>query len=157
MKVSTILKAPDMDTGVAINLTAKATATGAHMGDGAQSTTIIPDKATAVFLPSGQATVVSCRQALDSGFFLGNTVHLTASLRCALTDFGLSVSASNVMLDLNGKKIVGEAGDTVPCKIGIVIEQNATNVAVRGGRTSGTSGIEYFDWCIRDERGIQAW
>jgi uncharacterized repeat protein (TIGR01451 family) len=153
-KQSIILKAPDTDTSVALSLTAKATATGAHAGDGAQSTTIAADTATAVLHPSLRTTTVSCGQTLDGDFFASDTtVQLTESLGCALTDFGLSVSANNVMLDLNGKKIVGDAGDTVPGKIGVVIEQNATNVTIRGGSTSGTSGIEYFDWCIRDDGG----
>ena len=39
-----------------------------------------------------------------------------------LTDFGLNISASNVTLDLNKKKIVGDASDTVPGKIGVIID-----------------------------------
>jgi hypothetical protein len=77
----------------------------------------------------------------------------SVSARTAMKVGISSVSASNWRLDLNGEKDVGDAGDTVPGKIGIVIEPNAINVTIRGGGTSGTNDIEYFDWCIRDEGG----
>ena len=107
-----------------------------------------------VLLPSLQTTTVSCGQDLDPAFFgADTTVQLSESLGCALTNFGLRVSASNVTLDLNKKKIVGDAGDTVPGKIGVTIAAGAFNVTITARSTSGTSGIEYFDWCIRDEGG----
>ena len=154
VKQSVVVKAPDTDTGIAISLSAQATATGAHMGDAMQSTSVASDTAAVVLLPSLRTATVSCGQILDGTFFGSDTtVQLTEHLGCALTDFGLNISASNVTLDLNKKKIVGDASDTVSGKIGVIIDANATTVTIKGGSTSGTSGIEYFDWCIRDEGG----
>jgi uncharacterized repeat protein (TIGR01451 family) len=154
VKQSVVVRAPDTDTALAISLSAQATATGAHMGDAAQSTSVAGDTAAVVLLPSLQTTTVACGQDLDPAFFgADTTVQLSESLGCALTNVGLSVSASNVTLDLNRKKIVGDAGDTVPGKIGVTIAAGAVNVTITGRSTSGTSGIEYFDWCIRDGGG----
>jgi uncharacterized repeat protein (TIGR01451 family) len=154
VKQSVVVQAPDTDIALGIRLTAEASATGAHAGDGAQSTSVAGDTATVVLLPSLQTTTVACGQELDPAFFgADTTVQLSESLGCALTNFGLRVSASNVTLDLNKKKIVGDAGDTVPGKIGVIIAAGALNVTITGKSTSGTTGIEYFDWCIRDEGG----
>jgi uncharacterized repeat protein (TIGR01451 family) len=72
-KQSVIIKAPDTDTSVVLSFTAQATATGAHAGDGAQSTTVVTDTATAVLYPSLQTTTVACGQTLDSAFFGSDT------------------------------------------------------------------------------------
>jgi hypothetical protein len=152
VKQSVVVTAPDTATTLPITLDASATASGAHKGNTSQSTTVAGDTAAAVLLPSMTTTAVGCEKSLDSAFFGSDTtVQLTEHLGCAQTAFGLSINASGVTLDLNGKKIVADAGDTNPGKVGVIIEGGAIDVTIDGGGTNGTSGIEYFDWCIRDE------
>lgn len=148
-KVTLTVKAPQIDAVSAIQITGTATGENAFKGDDTESTTVLAPNTTAILSPSQQQKDVHCGDTLDSAFFGSDTsAELTAGLGCAKTAFGLRVDASNVTLNLGGKKIVGEPrlGNT-----GIVIGAGATNVTVNGGGTNGQNGIEFFDWCLKDE------
>lgn len=147
--VSLILQMPSAPTQ--LKLTAQATGEQAFKGQTSESTTVLGPYGEAVLLPSGLPKSVGCGDTLNQSFFgADTTVQLTTPLTCTGTPFGLQISASGVTLDLNRNRIIGSptAGT-----VGILIDAGATDVTIIGGSTGGSSGIQYFDWCIKDEGG----
>jgi hypothetical protein len=150
VKMSLTVLAPVVDVPTQVELKAGATGEDAHKGSVSHTTLVLPQTTRATLLPSGRVVMVRCGQLLDPAFFAPDTtVKLLDGMSCARGS-ALRVAASNVIVDLGGKKVVGarEAGN-----VGVLVMQNAVNVRIRGSGIKGTQGIEFFDWCIRDEGG----
>lgn len=147
----TIKTPPAGITSSEIKFTAKATGENAHKGNDSERTILLPPRATALLLPSLRSEIIECGMVLGRQFFgTDTTVQLTESMGCPGMGVGVVINASGVTLELNGQKIVGES---VAGNVGVRVVAGATDVTIDGGGTNGTNGIEYFDWCIRDEGG----
>ena len=117
-----------------------------------EDTSVLPPDAVPVtFLPSGRTGVIACALTLSPDFFgADTTVRLDGGLGCTSEPYGLKIMASEKTIDLNGKKIVGVAALG---NVGILVK-NAAGVTIIGGAnppTNDTSGIEFFDWCVKDD------
>jgi uncharacterized repeat protein (TIGR01451 family) len=115
-------------------------------------TTILPPGAVPVtFLPSGRTGVIACGLTLSPDFFgADTTVKLGGGLGCTSEPYGLKMMASEKTIDLNQFKIVGVAALG---NVGIFVK-NAAGVTIIGGAnppTNDSSGIEFFDWCVKDD------
>jgi uncharacterized repeat protein (TIGR01451 family) len=114
-----------------------------------ETTDVLPPSAVPVtFLPTGRSGLIACGLELSSDFFqTDTTVKLGGGLGCTSEPYGLKITASGKTLDLNTFKIVGV---TALGNVGILVS-NATDVTIIGGSTGGDSGIDFFDWCVKDE------
>lgn len=148
-------KAPSVSTNTDLLLTAKAEGENAQKGDDSEHTSVLAPGVSATLLPSGRIVTLYCGDILTEALLQPDTttVQLNGTLGCqADAPFGLKVMRHSLTLDLNGHKIIGEIAKNT---VGIVIGANTTNVVVDGGGTNGVSGIEFFDWCLKDEGGNQ--
>jgi len=82
-----------------------------------------------------------------------DTIQLNGGMACPHSDFALRMAASGKTLSLNKFKIVGASTDLNEGSVGILVGAGANNVTIDGGSTRGTSGIEFFDYCLKDEGG----
>ena len=144
------LRAPDAADPTDIRLHAKATGDETIADSTNEYTTVLPGSgagSTATLLPSLRSVQLRCGELLNSTFFgADTTLRLEEALGCLGADPALHILASDVEIDLNGKKIV--AGDKIAGSMGILVGLGATNVHIDGGGTAGSKGIESFDYCV---------
>jgi uncharacterized repeat protein (TIGR01451 family) len=156
VKMSLVLAMPWVTVASTINLTASANGDGVSDDSQSETTTILPATAPVVYVsPGGQRSgTVSCGDTLRAANFQSDetTMQLQGGLGCASQPIALTMQASDKTLDLAGFKIVGAALPSNLGNIGIRI-LNATNVIIDGGDTSGDSGVEYFDFGVKDDGG----
>jgi uncharacterized repeat protein (TIGR01451 family) len=149
--VTLVVKTPAVPANTQITFSADATGDKAHKGDDTERTTVLAPAAPVVLWPSGRQTVVRCGDILNSAFFGSDTtVQLTGALGCVAGGSGLRIAASGVTLALNGQKII--VSDEAAGNIGIHLV-GVSNVTIDGGGTNGTNGVEFFDFCVKDEGG----
>ena len=136
---------------VVTQITVEAKANGDNVSDeGAETTTtILPATSIAVtFWPSGRAGSIACGMTLSPDVFgADTTVKLSEGLGCTSEPYGLKITASGKTIDLNKFLIVGAVA---PGNVGILVSA-ANDVTIVGGGTGGSSGIDRFDWCVKDE------
>jgi uncharacterized repeat protein (TIGR01451 family) len=150
IKVSVVLNMPAVTAKSVITVSAKANGTLVTDGSGSTTTTILASTANVTFLPSNRAGTVSCGATLSSAVFgTDTTVKFVDGLGCA-TGNGFTIAASGKTVDLNKNKVIGA---TLKGNVGITIGSGATNVTVIGGSTGGSSGLEYFDYCVKEQGG----
>ena len=150
-RINLTLNMPPVTAVSTVTVTAKANGDSVTDSDRvAQTTTVLPPSLVPVtFLPSGRSGSIACGVTLDPDSFLSDTtVMLGGGLGCASEPYGLKITASGTTIHLNSFKILG--GQTTLGNVGILVS-NASDVTIIGGSTSGTSGIEFFDWCVKDE------
>jgi len=132
-------------------VTVEATADGDDATDDRNhaDTTVLPPGSFVTYLPSGRVGAVACGTTLTpADFGTDTTAQLSGSLGCTSGAFGLKVAAPAITLDLNKFKIFWNAANAAGT-VGILV--SAKKVTILGGSTGGTSGIESFDWCVKDE------
>jgi uncharacterized repeat protein (TIGR01451 family) len=154
-RVSLTLTMPTVSTSTQVTVEADADSTDATDDRNSATTTVLAAETFLTYLPSGRTEPIACGDTLSSDMFgsdttakLGTTKVGGTGLGCtAEQPYGLKITAGWKTLDLNGLKIVG-----VPAlgNIGILVS-NAVGVTIIGGSRGGTSGIELFDWCVKDE------
>jgi hypothetical protein len=148
-KVSLTLKMPAVDRVTELTLTADANGNGVAADRNSLKFEVLPPIAAVQFLPSLRPDFVSCGDTIQKSWYgSDHTAMLQNGLGCATTDFGLKMAASGKTFNLNGNKIVGE---TRKGNVGMLIAAGATDVTIEGRGTSSTKGIEFFDWCVKDE------
>lgn len=155
VKVTIVVKTPPVSTNTDLFLTAKAEGDNAQKGDGSERTSVLAPGVSATLLPSGRTITLYCGDILNEALLQPDTttVQLNGTLGCQSDAlFGLKIMRPSLTLKLNGYKIIGEIAKNT---VGIVLGANTTNVVVDGGGTNGVSGIEFFDWCLKDEGGNQ--
>lgn len=154
-----VIKNPVVSQKTVITVHAEATATEGVGGmepraDSIDITgTVVPEVVNVVLHPSLLTDVVACGQVLAPSFFgSDNMVQFTDNLACPTALFGIKIATSAVTLNLAGKKLIGAVSNSPLGSVGIVIAADATDVTILGGTTSN-AGIEYFDYCFKDEGG----
>jgi hypothetical protein len=149
-RVTLTLTMPAVAAAKEVTLTADADSTDATDDKNSATTTVLPPNTFVTYLPSGRIGPTGCGDTLSpERFGTDTTARLNQGLGCSSTSapYGLKITASGKTLDLNQFKIVGAAALG---NVGILVS-NAKNVTIVGGSTGGASGIEYFDWCVKDE------
>jgi uncharacterized repeat protein (TIGR01451 family) len=122
------------------------------------TSTVLPPGSFFTFLPSGRVSALTCGTTLDAqAFGSDTTVQLSGNLGCTTELFALKITAADKILDLNNFKIFANqipGQSLVAGSVGILLN-GAARLKIRGGSTGtgGSSGIEHFDWCIKDEGG----
>ena len=148
VRVSLTLLMPSVTSPTSVTVTADADSTDATDDRNSATTTVLAPGSFATYLPSGRVAPIACGDTLGpEQFDTDTTAQLSGGLGCTTGPYGLRITASNKTLDLNKFKIVGA---TALGNVGILIS-NAQCVTVLGGSTGGNSGIEFFDYCIKDE------
>jgi len=148
IKVSVTLAMPAVSTTSVITVSADANGDSVTDGKASITTTILAAAVPVTFLPSNTAGAVSCGDTLTSSTFqTDTTVKFLGGLGCA-SGSGLKITASGKTIDLNKNKITGASAKG---NVGIRIGAGTTGVSIIGGSTSGTAGIEYFDYCVKEE------
>jgi uncharacterized repeat protein (TIGR01451 family) len=137
----------------------KAKANGDDVDDShdvTETTTVLPPGSFITYLPSERVGPIACGDTLTpAAFGTDTTAKLSGPLGCTSGAWGLRITASGKTLDLNKFNIFWNAGLTAG-SVGILVS-NATGVTIIGGGTngpsasSGGSGIQSFDWCVKDE------
>ncbi len=161
VKVSIVLNTPSVITSSSYSLVVTAHADDSINGneprDGLATivSTVLSDWIPVVFQPGGRTGALSCNTNIGPGFFQEpeHTVQFGASLGCAHSLTALTISASNKTIDLKKFKIVGASSNQFAGSVGIRVAEGAMGVTIIGGGTNGSSGLEYFDYCLKDEPG----
>ncbi len=161
VKVTVLLNVPSVITGPSYSMGVTAHADSAVGGeeprDGSATivANVISDSIPVVFQPSGRTGTLSCSGTVGPSFFApGETaVEFRASLGCSNSQTAITIAASNKTIDLKKFKIVGASTNQILGSVGIRIAQGATGVTIIGGGTNGSSGLEYFDYCLQDGGG----
>lgn len=153
--LTVVVTTPDVDVKSLITVAGKANGDEAVDDSNHQDTTVLPEQVKVVMQPSLLEASIRCGDVLTSDFFGSDqTALFTDSLGCAHDPVAVTMAASGKTLHLNRFKIVGAAlGSASKGNIGILVAAGATNVTITGGSTNGTSGIEYFDYCLADQVG----
>jgi len=161
-KVSIVMRMQTSSSTSDLSATATAHATDAiggmepRDGQATATATLLSDQIPVLFLPSQRQSTISCGDNITSGLFQGNedTLQLAGDMGCAHSQVALKFSASNKTFDLNSNQIIGGvSNDQIKGSVAILIASGATNVTVLGGDTKSSSGIQFFDYCLRDEGG----
>jgi uncharacterized repeat protein (TIGR01451 family) len=159
--VRVIERLPGVDQTTSFPLVVTADAGGAingekpRHGDATIVATAVSNLISVTLLPSRRTDVISCGATIDSTFFQPGetTVQLGASMGCVQSPVALRIAASGKTFDLNKFKIVGASTNQVRGSVAIVIAAGTTGVTIAGGSTRSSSGIEFFDYCVKDEAG----
>jgi hypothetical protein len=157
VKISLILAMPSVGAASTITLSANANGSGVSDDTESETTTILPATVPVVYLPSQRQGTVSCGDTLGPFEANEQTVQLGGSLGCASlptpsSPAALTIATSDKTLDLAGFKIVGGALGSNLGNVGIRVT-NASNVAILGGGTGSSHGIEYFDVGVKADAG----
>jgi parallel beta-helix repeat protein len=150
-RINLTLNMPAVSAVSTVTVSAKANGDNVTDSDQvAQTTTVLPTTAVPVtFSPSGRSGSIACGLTLTPDFFQSDTtVKLGGHLGCTSEPYGLKITASGKTIDLNLFKII--TGVLTLGSVGILVS-NAADVTIIGGSTGGSSGIEKFDWCVKDE------
>ena len=161
VKVSILLNLPTVILSLSYSLSATAHAGSAIGGEEPRdgSVTIVgkvlANSISVVFQPSGRTGTFTCSGDMGPGFFQPgeHTVQFGGSLGCAKSQTALTISVSDKTIDLKGFKIVGASTNQIKGSVAILVAPGVTGVAITGGSTSGSSGLEYFDYCLMDGGG----
>ena len=114
-------------------------------------TTVLPPGSFVTYLPSGRVAPIACGDTLTPETFdTDTTAKLSGPLGCTSGAWGLKITASGKTLDLNKFLIFWNSGSLTAGSVGILVS-NATGVTIIGGSTNTGSGIELFDYCVKDE------
>lgn len=148
VRVSLTLLMPSVTSPSSVTVTADADSTDATDDRNSATTTVLAPGSFATYLPSERIAPIACGDTLGPETFGDDTTaRLSGGLGCTTGPYGLKITASGKTLDLNKFKIVGA---TALGNVGILIS-DASQVTVLGGSTNGSSGIEFFDYCIKTE------
>ena len=150
-RITLTLTMPSVSSPTILPVDVDANGDDVNDGKGHTTTTVLPAGSLPVaFLPSGRIGSIACGLTLSPDIFEADTtVQLSQDLICTGGPYGLKITATGKTIDLNLFKIFWNA-PLAPGKVGILVS-NATDVTIIGGSTGGNSGIEKFDWCVKDE------
>ena len=156
IKISLVVIMPEPSVPGTSTITLHASANGDGVTDGTatETTTILPATARVLFQPSGTPGTLNCGGTLTAAAFPGadTRVQFTEGLGCASSGTALIVRASGKTIDLAGFKIIGGSLASNAGNVGIFVN-NASNVTILGGGTTGIHGLEYFDYGVRSDAG----
>lgn len=151
VRVSLTLTMPTVTSVSTVTVTADADSSTATDDRNSETTTVLPPGSFVTYLPSGRIGPIACGDTLTpESFGLDTIAMLSGSLGCTAGAWGLKITAPATTLDLNRFKIFWNAPVTTAAgTVGILV--NAARVTIVGGSRGGQSGIEAFDWCVKDE------
>ena len=161
VKVSMTLQMPGVSGSFPVVATAHADDAigGEEPRDGTGSITgaVLSNSVAVTFQPTQRTGLLHCGDVIRPQFFQAgeHTVQLTASLGCAFSTDAVTLAASGVTFDFHGYKIVGASSNQIKGSVGLRVAAGATGVTILGGGTGSKYGLEYFDYCLKDEGGNQ--
>ena len=150
-RVSLTLKMPNVASGTAtVRVEARADGDDATDDRNHADTTVLAPGGFVTYQPSGRVGPITCGDTLSPDSFGDDTTAvLSGPIACVSGPYGLKITADGKTLDLNKFKIFW-SGALTAGTVGILVS-SANDVTIVGGSTNGTSGIEDFDWCVKDE------
>src|SRR5215831_12179312 len=160
-RITLTLGMPNVTSTTQLKVSADANGDNVTDDRNSATTTVLPPGSFITYLPSGRIAPIACGNTLGPGDFAGDTTaQLSGPLGCtpentvcspghSVCPWGLQITAPGTTLDLNKFKIFWDQTRLLACNVGIMVS-DAIKVTIIGGSTGGTSGIEFFDWCVKD-------